>query len=133
MKSKNKSILFFIFIVHEYVLLLATSINFAYAEDTIKSFSLLEEITVTARKHEELLNQIPGQVTVFDAQTIEDARIENIDDLFSLTPSLHFPNVANAIEAPLFIRGIGNFATGEPAVGLFVDGVYLFSSCSSWF
>ncbi len=87
--------------------------------------SHLADIVVTARKREEALQSIPDQVTVFSAEQIEDARLGSIDDVFALTPSLHYVNPGNAVEAPLIIRGVGNYGIGDPSVGFFVDGVYL--------
>ena len=84
-----------------------------------------DEIVVTSRKIEESLQDVPVSVTAFDARTIEEARIENLDDLASLTPGLSFFNPAgDALSVPV-IRGVApTDIFGEPNAAIYVDGVY---------
>ena len=46
----------------------------------------IEEITVTARKREENLQQTPISITAFGVQTLEDNTVTRMDDISDLTP-----------------------------------------------
>lgn len=90
---------------------------------------LLKKITVTARKREELIQNVPLSITHFSSEQIETLKV---NDLESLT--VHMPNVAldDAISgmslANFSIRGVGineTIASVDPTVGVFVDGVYM--------
>jgi iron complex outermembrane receptor protein len=100
--------------------------------------SQLDEIIVTARKHEEGLHDSPISITVLSGQTLESRGLGRIDEIQSATPNLSFygnsPIGASANSASVFLRGIGqsDFApTTEPGVGLYIDGVYLGRSTGS--
>jgi iron complex outermembrane receptor protein len=100
--------------------------------------SPLDEIIVTARKHEEGLHDSPISITVLSGQTLESRGLGRIDDIQSATPNLSFygnsPIGASANSASVYVRGIGqsDFApTTEPGVGLYIDGVYLGRSTGS--
>lgn len=82
----------------------------------------IEEIVVTARKREESLQQTPLAVSAFTAQDIEDAGIDNIEDIALLTPGLTWTSLFGFTGAPV-IRGVST-NIGEPNVGFFLDGVY---------
>lgn len=102
--------------------------NFAAYEedeqrDNIDNF-VLDEITVTARKREESLQEVPDSVTVFGATTIEKAGIETIDDIFDMTPNLTFRGSAfRKGDFRLSLRGIGNGQQGWAATSFLIDGV----------
>ncbi len=85
----------------------------------------MDDIVVTTRKTEESLVDVPGAVTAFGADTIEEARIENLDDVAALTPGLNFFNPIGDILPVPVIRGIApTDIFGEPNAAIFVDGVY---------
>jgi iron complex outermembrane receptor protein len=93
---------------------------------------LMEEITVTARKREEGLQDAPLSVSAFTAEDLEYRGVTNISEIAAFTPNLVFQNnpsfggASNA--AAIYIRGIGQkefLPTTEPGVGLYVDGVYI--------
>ncbi len=89
---------------------------------------VLEEIVVTAQRRTENLQDVPIAVTVADAEMLEELRLDNIEDITLLTPSVTFRRTnAPAASAQIQIRGIGTTGqnrTFEGAVGVFVDGVY---------
>jgi iron complex outermembrane recepter protein len=89
---------------------------------------MLEEVYVTAQKRGESLQDVPVAVDVFNAQTIQEAGIHDMNDLATLTPSLHTLSVSSPFQTKLQIRGIGTAQSDpalEPSVGVFVDGVFL--------
>ncbi len=93
--------------------------------------SLLEEITVTARKREESLQDTPISVAAFTGEGLEQRGLSDVSNVGDLTPNMVF-NVAAPISgsssaATVFIRGVGqnDFTPNtDPGVGIYVDGVY---------
>lgn len=86
---------------------------------------VLQEITVSARKRTESLQDIPEAVTAFDARSIEEARIENIVDAISLTPGISVVKDQQPGSAVISIRGVSQNRGGEPPAAFVVDGVPL--------
>jgi len=93
---------------------------------------LMEEITVTARKREEGLQDAPLSISAFAAEDLEYRGVTNVAEIAAFTPNLVFQNnpsfggAGNA--AAVYIRGIGQkefLPTTEPGVGIYVDGVYI--------
>ena len=89
----------------------------------------LEEIILTARKVEESLQTVPISVSAFTAEGLEVMSVDTIQDLSRFTPNIVVNNAgSNPNHGITFIRGIGEvdqFVTLDPAVGMYVDGVYL--------
>jgi iron complex outermembrane recepter protein len=86
----------------------------------------IAEIVVTAQKRSERLQDVPITVSAFDAATMSAIGVTDAANLPEVTPGLI---VNQEIFAPLFaIRGVGNqnaaVVGAEPAVSLYVDGVY---------
>lgn len=90
---------------------------------------VIEEVTVTARRREESLQEVPVSVAVVDAAAIENRGLQSIDDIARFTPGLSFSKAfGRATERPV-IRGLGNVLAGvqfgvESGAAYFVDGVY---------
>ena len=89
----------------------------------------LEEIVVTAERRELSLQDTPISVMAFSAETMELKGIETIDDISTFTPNLDIKGSRFAgNNSPTWqIRGLsgGGGTTGERAVGLYVDGVFV--------
>ena len=89
----------------------------------------LEEITVTARRREEMLQDVPISLSAFSGEDLESAGAIDITWLQQTTPNLTL-QVARGSNSTLiaFIRGIGQqdpLWGFEPGVGLYVDDVYV--------
>ncbi len=86
----------------------------------------LEEITVTARRVEENLQDIPISVTAFSADELSRRGIQSLVDVAAYTPGLAFEDFSGALEAPV-IRGQTQVRLSNPVqnVATFLDGVYL--------
>lgn len=86
----------------------------------------IEEVTVTARKVEESLQEIPVAVTAFTKQDMVRRGIESLADIAAFTPGLSFEDYAGSLEAPV-IRGQNQVRLSNPVqnVATFLDGVYL--------
>jgi iron complex outermembrane receptor protein len=92
----------------------------------------LEEITVTARRVQESLQDTPIAITVLTANALESRQIFSTDALDQVVPNLQFSNNAplagNNASSQIFIRGIGQTdptSTVDPGVGLYIDDVYM--------
>ncbi len=90
----------------------------------------LEEVIVTARKRAENLQQVPVAATALTAADLEEAALPDLSSIAAYTPNLNITVGSDGSSSSLqaFIRGVGevDFAiTTDPAVGIYVDGVYL--------
>jgi iron complex outermembrane recepter protein len=92
----------------------------------------LEEITVTARRVSENLQDTPIAVTAITGSALEERQVFSTDMLDQLVPNLQFANNAplagNNSSSAVFIRGIGQTdptSTVDPGVGLYIDDVYI--------
>ena len=83
----------------------------------------LEEVTVTARKRVETLEDVPVTVKLFDAEEIESANISRPHDFIALTPNATIVQTqANGVSF-IVVRGISQARNTEPSVAIVVDGV----------
>lgn len=102
----------------------------AWAHTPATSANQLEEIVVTAKYHEEQLQNTPISITAFSAQSLESRNLANITDVGAYVP--------NAVIQPLgagwgstmaaYIRGVGlgdNILSFEPGIPIYVDDVYI--------
>jgi len=89
----------------------------------------LEEITVTAQRREQSLQDVPIAITAFTADQLEQRQVFNTYDLVRNIPNLTGnSNVGVGTSSSLYIRGIGNgesIATFDLPVGTYVDDVYV--------
>ncbi|MEO1381193.1 MAG: TonB-dependent receptor plug domain-containing protein, partial [Pseudomonadota bacterium] len=89
--------------------------------------SRLGTITVTGTKREGTLQDTPVAISVVQAEDIERAEIQDLNDLQTLVPSLTVRQGQTSANTSFFIRGFGNGSNAigiEPSVGIFIDGVY---------
>ena len=100
--------------------------------------ALMEEITVTARKREEGLQDTPIAVSVFSGESLEARGVQKIDEIAGLTPNMSFDNIntngGGGNSAAVFLRGVGQrdfLPSADPGVGIYVDGVYYARSVGS--
>ena len=87
----------------------------------------IDTIVVTAQRRSETLQDVPVTVTAFGAEDIENARIQDVEDVAVRTPGLSF-DAFPATQPRLYIRGIGSpdrGAGGDPSAAVFLDEIYL--------
>lgn len=99
-------------------------VDLAIAQDMV-----LEEITVTARRRSESLQETPIAVTAFTKEAIQNSSMDDIGEIGLQTPNLtQTAGLSGSTSAAaFFIRGIGqaDFTnTTDAGVGIYVDGVY---------
>lgn len=94
-------------------------------EDT--SLRQLEEVLVSARRREEIAQETPLTVSVFDAESIEKAGIREIADLNMSVPGINMISAGTPINTVFSIRGVSRATSGsvQPAVSVYVNDVPL--------
>lgn len=90
----------------------------------------LEEVIVTAQKREENIQQTALAITALSSQTLENRGIANVGDLMTSTPGISGSQPVGARGTlSVSLRGVsgGNPSNPsiDPAIGMYVDGVYL--------
>ncbi|WP_421794066.1 TonB-dependent receptor [Hydrocarboniphaga effusa] len=89
----------------------------------------IAEVVVTAQRREEKLQDVPLAVTAFSSEQIESRGIQSVDDLSALAPGLQISRTpSNTTISQIAIRGVTQINPAiywDPAVGIYVDGVYI--------
>ena len=91
---------------------------------------IFEEITVTAKKREQSIYEVPVAMSAFTGATMDKKGILDLVDVGKFVPNLNVTTfgAGHTSSANPFIRGIGlqdHLITTDPGVGVYVDGVYL--------
>ncbi|MFM7065959.1 MAG: TonB-dependent receptor [Gammaproteobacteria bacterium] len=117
-------------------LVLAAAASQAVAQGADKG-DVLEEVTITAQKRSENLQDVPLSVTAIGAEQLEARGIESLRGLNAIAPNVMFrSNPGAKLISTVGIRGS---VTGQPAiwvdasVGLYLNGIYLGKSQGSVF
>lgn len=89
----------------------------------------LEEIVVTAERRTASLQDTPISIEAFDTDKLTQRGIQGIQDLAGNVPSMVIePHPLSSAALRISIRGIGvndTQVTQDPAVGIYLDGVYI--------
>ena len=90
----------------------------------------LQEIVVTARKQVESLQSTPVAVSAMDQEQMRIAQIIDITDVQRTAPNLAISSGGPGAASNVFvgIRGqnsLGGTLTSDPAIGIYVDGIYV--------
>ncbi len=92
----------------------------------------LQEVVVTARRRDENLQSVPVAVTAFSADALSEHNVTSVENLGAITPSLSFSSSTyGALGMSVAIRGQRPNdldLSQTPAVGIYVDDVYLSST-----
>ena len=98
----------------------------------------LADIVVTARRRQESVQSTPLSVSAFDARALNERNVQVASDVTNFVPNVQFDSVASesggGAATQVSIRGIGQtdyVITVEPAVGIYLDGVYVGKSVGS--
>lgn len=83
----------------------------------------IEEVTVTARRREESLRDVPGTVTAFTEATLESAGVQRAADFIALTPGVSIVDAAEIGDTQVNIRGINGARDAENSFAYILDGV----------
>jgi iron complex outermembrane receptor protein len=87
------------------------------------------DIVVTARRTEENVQRVPSAISVFNERTLDRIQATDTTGLQGAVPNLNIVQGRGSSNATnIYIRGIGQpdaLQTFDPAVGVYVDDVYL--------
>ncbi len=99
------------------------------AEAQAEDQSTLDTITVTARKREETLQDVPVAVTAFTSDSLDKLNIEDLGDLDAQVPNLTiYAARGSSSTVTAYIRGVGQSDPlwgVDPGVGMYLDDVYI--------
>ena len=108
----------------------------AMAQDAQDS-SGIGDIVVTAQKREENIQDVPIAISAVSSAYLESRGIQSIEDLSTIAPNVKFERAPSSKTiSQIAIRGsvtINPAITWEPAVGLYLDGVYIAKAQGSIF
>ncbi len=89
----------------------------------------MSSVTVTARKREETLQDVPIAVTAFTADALDRLNVEDLGDLGAFVPNLTiYAARGSSSTVTAYIRGIGQSDPlwgVDPGVGIYLDDVYI--------
>ncbi|WP_226016593.1 TonB-dependent receptor [Novosphingobium sp. FKTRR1] len=105
--------------------------------DGASTGSGIGEIVVTAQKRAENIQNVPIAISAVSSQFLETRGITSIDTLGSIAPNVKIERApSNKTISQISIRGsvtINPAVTWEPAVGLYLNGVYIAKAQGSIF
>ncbi len=97
----------------------------------------LDEIVVTAQKREEKLQDVPIAISAVSGEFLRSRDIASINDLGTIAPNVKIERApTNKTTSQIAMRGsvtVNPSVLFEPAVGLYVDGVYIAKAVGSIF
>ncbi|MBM4269884.1 MAG: TonB-dependent receptor [Deltaproteobacteria bacterium] len=87
----------------------------------------VEQIVVSARRRQELLEETPISITALSEETLRATGTTQLDQIQYLVPNLSIFRTGNGQTASIVLRGVGNFpfVYYDQGTGLYIDGVYL--------
>jgi iron complex outermembrane receptor protein len=104
----------------------------AFAQDAQSDDGGIAEIVVTAQKRAENVQDVPIAISAFTASALQERSVGDVSALSGITPNVTLdastPFSGSSAVLGATIRGIGSsdFAFNiDPAVGVYLDGVYL--------
>jgi len=103
----------------------------AFAQEPAKEVDQefeVEAVVVTARKRVEDVTKVPLAITAVGGATLERRRVDELQQLRTLDPSVSFRQSTGPQASGIMIRGVGtsSFSTGiEQSVSTVLDGVVL--------
>ncbi len=107
----------------------SASPGLAQETSTEKSTLEIEEVTVTARRVEERMQEVPVAVSAFTEDMLQQRSATNVGDIAGFVPNLYKGTGPTAgSDGYYYIRGVGQFdpnAAVDPGVGTYLDGIYL--------
>lgn len=101
---------------------------YAQAAAPASTPAVLETVTVTAQKREQLMQDVPLAVGVVSSDFIAKSGASSLKDVVSAMPSVHFTQSQSGGQSTVSIRGVGSsggVAGLDPSVGIYIDGIYI--------
>lgn len=94
------------------------------------SHAAIDEIIVTAERREASLQEVPIAVSVITETALKNQQVYNVENIGAGVPSMQSGKATGSpSNVRIYMRGLGNtestLPTGEGAVGIYVDDLYL--------
>ena len=86
----------------------------------------LEEVTVTAQRKSQNLQDVPIAISAFSGDAMERGNMLNVEDVSAMTPGFSLSSY-NPVTPQPYIRGVGTNSSSvgdDASVGVFIDEVY---------
>jgi iron complex outermembrane recepter protein len=103
--------------------------GYAQAPDATDTGGALEEVTVTAQRRAENVQDVPIAISAFSASELEKRNVASPLDIIQYVPNMNGNNNTGLGSANVYyMRGLGNsesIATFDPPVGTYVDDIYI--------
>jgi iron complex outermembrane recepter protein len=102
--------------------------------DEEEAATRLDEVVVSAQRREQRAQDVPISVTALSGEYLQSAGFNTTNAFNGLVPSL--VTYAQGPQQIFFLRGIGTSVAGvngEQSVGVYIDGLYIYSSGGNMF
>ncbi len=86
--------------------------------------TVLEEVTVTAQKREQSLQDVSVSVTAVDGDMLTDKGIVDVSRLDVLVPGLIFQQAGNDVKFTMRGARTGQVEANDVSVAFYTDGIY---------
>ena len=125
MNKNSKKLTIFAGIAAFFVSVVTTPNVVAQETESQSGANIIEEITVTVRKREESLQDVPISITAYNEAMLTNKGVKRLRDLEFSVPNMTFTEQGNAFGG-FGIRGIYTLVRSigvESGVSVYVDGV----------
>jgi len=99
-------------------------ISSAHAGDRKEPAVQLDTVVVTSQKQKKDKQEVPSNITVYDDVMLEDLKIDDMEQVYSMTPNVGFVASDSHYKQVTF-RGIGGLSNMNKVFNVNVDGVTL--------
>lgn len=90
------------------------------AQQASSSDGVLQEITVTASRTEELASRVPVSIAAYTQEMLDGQGVRSASDLMQLTPGIDFSSGGFGFTSSISIRGIAS-SVGSATTGIYID------------
>ena len=93
-----------------------------HVTDTIRLYNLDEVLVISSTKETNKVQSLPASVSLLSPSQIDGMKIMSMKDLNVVIPNFYIPDYGSKMNAPVYVRGIGERITGQ-TIGLYVDNM----------
>ncbi|MBS0568601.1 MAG: TonB-dependent receptor [Proteobacteria bacterium] len=94
-----------------------------------KKAAQLQNVTVTAQRRQELVQQVPMSISTLDSVQLQRINATRVDDVKFVVPNIVIEqNTALSSGMKVFMRGVGqddSIFTADPGIALYINDVYI--------
>lgn len=83
----------------------------------------LDEITVTAQRRSEVIQDVPIMMSAFNAEEIENAGIRTTQDFIELVPNVSLDDSFTYLNTFVVVRGVTQINNADSPIAIVIDGV----------